>query len=181
MIHDILDTSRLSLSSENEKAVKIDLSEMFSVLCEPYILIAKAKRILFRIELPENCWAVLPQRMFKKTVSNILANAVAYTKAGKTVTVYFDGQKLMIENIATYAKIENQIFIDYDTLQEFFRDTPVGFISAKFLVDDSADLETIANRIKESSEIDWQAFTLITNNKEYQQAITTIIKASNKY
>jgi len=98
MIHDILDTSRLSLSSENEKAVKIDLSEMFSALCEPYILIAKAKGILFRSELPENCWAVLPQRMFEKAVSNILANAVAYTKAGKTVTVYFNDQKLIIEN-----------------------------------------------------------------------------------
>jgi len=80
------------------------------------------------------------------------------------------------ENIATYEKIENQIFIGYDTLQELFRDTPVGFLSAKFSVDDPADLEKIAKRVKESSEIDWQAFTLITDNKEYQQAAAPLEK-----
>ena len=74
------------------------------------------------------------------------------------------------ENIATYAKIENQIFVDYYTLQELFRDTPVGFISAKFSVDDPANLEKIVKEVRENSEIDWQAFTLTTDNTEYQEA-----------
>ncbi len=82
---------------------------------------------------------------------------------------------------ALNATLENMIlgtgkYKDYDTLQELFRDTPVRFISAKFSVDDPADLETIANRVKESSEIDWQAFTIITNNKEYQQAAAQLEK-----
>lgn len=98
MIHDILETSRLSISSGNERKVKMDLSEILSALCEPYILIAKAKGIIFRLELSEDCWVVLPQRMFEKAVSNILANAVAYTEAGKTVSVYLDARKLVIEN-----------------------------------------------------------------------------------
>lgn len=80
------------------------------------------------------------------------------------------------ELIATYAKIENQIFIDYYTLQKLFRDAPVGFLSAKFSVNDPAELDRIAKEVKESSEIDWQAFTLTTDNKEYQQAAAPLKK-----
>ncbi|MCM1048151.1 MAG: FtsX-like permease family protein [Clostridiales bacterium] len=80
------------------------------------------------------------------------------------------------ENIATYEKIENQIFVDYYTLQKLFKDTPVGFLSAKFSVDDPADLEKITKEVKENSEIDWQAFTLTTDNKEYQQAAAPLEK-----
>lgn len=80
------------------------------------------------------------------------------------------------ENIATYAKIENQIFVDYYTLQELFRDTPVGFISAIFSVDDPVNLETIVKEIRENSEIDWQAFTLTTDNAEYQKAAAPLEK-----
>lgn len=80
------------------------------------------------------------------------------------------------ENIATYEKIENQIFVDYYTLQELFRDTPVGFISAKFSVDDPANLEKIVKEIRGNSEIDWQAFTLTTDNTEYQEATAPLVK-----
>lgn len=80
------------------------------------------------------------------------------------------------ENIATYEKIENQIFVDYYTLQELFKDTPVGFISAKFSVDDPANLEKIVKEIRENSEIDWQAFTLTTDNTEYQEAAAPLEK-----
>lgn len=82
----------------------------------------------------------------------------------------------VFENIASYAKIENQIFIDYHTLQELFRDTPVGFLSAKFLVDDPADLEKIVKEVKENSGIDWRAFMLAIDNKEYQQAAAPLEK-----
>lgn len=80
------------------------------------------------------------------------------------------------ENIATYEKIENQIFVDYYTLQELFRDTPVGFISAKFSVDDPANLEKIVKEIRGNSEINWQAFTLTTDNTEYQEAAAPLEK-----
>lgn len=80
------------------------------------------------------------------------------------------------ENIATYEKIENQIFVDYYTLQELFRDTPVGFISAKFSVDDPANFEKIVKEIRGNSEIDWQAFTLTTDNTEYQEAAAPLEK-----
>ena len=61
-------------------------------------------------------------------------------------------------------------------MQELFRDTPVGYISAKFLVDDPANLEKIVKEIRENSEIDWQAFTLTTDNTEYQEAAAPLEK-----
>lgn len=98
MIHDILETSRLNISSEKETAVQTNLSEVVSALCEPYMLIAKAKGIVFRLELFDNLTAVLPQHLFEKAISNILSNAVAYTETCKTIYVYFDEKNLIIEN-----------------------------------------------------------------------------------
>lgn len=74
------------------------------------------------------------------------------------------------ENIATYEKAENQIFIDYNTLQELFPNTPVGFLSAKFSVSDPAELEKTAENVKSISDIDWRAFELSTDNNEYTKA-----------
>ncbi len=74
------------------------------------------------------------------------------------------------ENIATYAKAENQIFIDYNTLQRLFPNTSVGFMSAKFSVNDPAILEKIAEKVKTESGIDWRAFELSTDNNEYKEA-----------
>ncbi len=74
------------------------------------------------------------------------------------------------ENIATYAKAENQIFIDYNTLQRLFPNSSVGFVSAKFSVNDPAILEKIAEKVKTESGIDWRAFELSTDNNEYKEA-----------
>lgn len=98
MIHDILETSKAGIAAENEDAEEVDLSGLFSSLCEPYMLIARAKGINFCLELPDSFETVLPPQMFGKAVSNILANAVAYTEPGRTVSVYFDGRNIIIEN-----------------------------------------------------------------------------------
>lgn len=98
MIHDILETSKAGMSAENEEAVETDLSEMLSSLCEPYMLIVRTKGIDFCLEMPDSFEAVLPPQMFGKAVSNNLANAVAYTEPGRTVSVYFDRRDILIEN-----------------------------------------------------------------------------------
>lgn len=98
MIHDILETSKAGIAAENEDAAEVDLSGLFSSLCEPYMLIARAKGINFCLELPDSFETVLPPQMFGKAVSNIFANAVAYTEPGRTVSVYFDGRDIIIEN-----------------------------------------------------------------------------------
>ena len=96
MIHEILETSKLNGITEQPMAV--DLSELLEKLCEPYQLIAAAHDISFSLDLPEAFTVTLPISSFSKVVSNVLANAVAYTEAGKTVTVFMDGRSLMIEN-----------------------------------------------------------------------------------
>ncbi len=96
MIHEILETSKLNLTAEPPK--QVDVSELLAELCEPYQLIAAAHQITFSLDLPEQFSAVLPVGPFSKAVSNILANAVAYTEAGKNVSVYMEGRSLVVEN-----------------------------------------------------------------------------------
>ncbi len=96
MIHEILETSRLNTTTEPARAV--DVSDLLAELCEPYRLIAAAHQIAFSLDLPEQFTATLSVGPFSKAVSNILANAVAYTEAGKSVSVYMDGHSLVIEN-----------------------------------------------------------------------------------
>ena len=98
MIHDILETSNLGVSAKKETAVRVDLSNMLSGLCEPYILIARTKGIMFHFDAADHFSVVLPPQMFEKAVSNVLANAVAYTKTGGKISVYIDRQKIIVEN-----------------------------------------------------------------------------------
>lgn len=96
MIHEILETSKLNGISEPPTTV--DLSELLEKLCEPYQLIAAAHQISFCLDLLEQFTVTIPVDLFRKAVSNVLANAVAYTEEGKTVSVYLDGHSLVIEN-----------------------------------------------------------------------------------
>ncbi len=89
-------TLKLNLTAESPKPV--DVSELLAKLCEPYQLITAAHQIAFSLDLPEQFPAILPTSQFSKAVSNVLANAVAYTEAGKTVSVYMDSDSLVIEN-----------------------------------------------------------------------------------
>ena len=96
MIHEILETSKLNLTAEPSK--KVDVSELLAELCEPYRLIAAAHQITFSLNLPEQFSAVLPVSLFSKAVSNVLANAVAYTEDGKSVSIYIERYSLVVEN-----------------------------------------------------------------------------------
>ena len=96
MIHEILETSRLNTASE--PAIAVDVSDLVAELCEPYQLIAAAHQITFSLDLPEQFPATLSVGPFGKAVSNVLANAVAYTEPGRTVSVYMDGCSLVVEN-----------------------------------------------------------------------------------
>lgn len=99
MIHEILETSKLNTTDEQPKSV--DLSDIITELCEPYRLIATAHQVHFSLDLPKQFAVTLPVGSFSKAVSNILANAVSYTDAGKSVSVYMEGRSLVIENECT--------------------------------------------------------------------------------
>lgn len=101
MIQEILEASRAGGSQKNEAPVQIDLPGLLAALCEPYKQISEAHGVIFHIDLSGGFTAWLPPKQFGKAVSNILANAVAYTNPGKTVSIYFDGSALIIENECT--------------------------------------------------------------------------------
>ena len=96
MIHEVLETSKLSTIMEQPKLV--DISDLLAELCEPYQMIAAAHQISFSLDLPEKFSASLSVGPFSKVVCNVLANAVAYTETGKSVSVYIDGRSLIVEN-----------------------------------------------------------------------------------
>lgn len=98
MIHDILEASKLNMVMPLEEPVKTDLTELLEELCEPYQLIAAVHHISFSIKMPAAFPVRIPVKEFGKAVSNILANAVAYTEAGKSISVYMAENLLVIEN-----------------------------------------------------------------------------------
>lgn len=98
MIRDILNASRLQMQSNNEPATNFSMQNFLLDLCEPYRLIAETKGIDFKINISDNILVYLPENQLKKAVSNILSNAVNYTKVGKTISVMLDSNKLSVSN-----------------------------------------------------------------------------------
>lgn len=76
----------------------------------------------------------------------------------------------LYENIVTYEKSENQIFINLHTLQDLFGNKWVGFNSVKFEISDPAQLDNIILEVENISAIDWRAFEITTENETYMEA-----------
>lgn len=100
MIKEILDASRAEFAGEQEQTDFL-ITDVLGTVMEPYQIIAKAKGIIFSIEESEAYTAHLPQGMIEKAISNILANAVSYTKPDGVIHISCKGQQLVIENECT--------------------------------------------------------------------------------
>lgn len=100
MIKEILDASRAEFAGEQEQTDFL-IAETIKAVLEPYQIIAKAKGITFSIDVREPFTVHLPQGMIEKALSNVLANAVSYTKPDGTIYVSCKGQRLIIENECT--------------------------------------------------------------------------------
>ena len=61
-------------------------------------MIAQANGQVFKMDFSDDFAVCLPPKMFAKALSNILANAVAYTAPDKAISVYTSERKLVIEN-----------------------------------------------------------------------------------
>ena len=101
MIHEILETSKLSVSTKNAVPIKINVSELLASLCEPYQRIAATHGVQFRLKIDDAVSVELPIHEFSKALSNILGNAVAYTPNGKCVSVYLRAHMIVVENECT--------------------------------------------------------------------------------
>lgn len=101
MIHEILETSKLSVSTKNAALTEINVSELLASLCEPYQLIAATHGVQFRLKIDDAVSVELPIHEFSKALSNILGNAVDYTPNGKCVSVYLRDHMIVVENECT--------------------------------------------------------------------------------
>lgn len=101
MIHEILETSKLSVSTKNAVPIKINVSELLASLCEPYQLIATTHGVQFHLKIDDAVSVELPIHEFSKALSNILGSAVAYTPNGKCVSVYLRAHMIVVENECT--------------------------------------------------------------------------------
>jgi len=97
MIKEILDASRAEFAGEQEQTDFL-IADALETVMEPYQIIAKSKGITVNIEIDEPSAVHLPQGMIEKAISNILANAVSYTKPGGMIDVSCKGRKLVVEN-----------------------------------------------------------------------------------
>ncbi len=82
----------------------------------------------------------------------------------------------VFESIVTYEKLENQIFIETDTLQNLFGDMPVGFYEVVFTVNDPAQLDSIMSEVKGLTAVDWRAFEVWADNQTYLAAAAPLQK-----
>lgn len=60
MIHEILETSKLSVSTKNAVPIKINVSELLASLCEPYQLIATTHGVQFHLKIDDAVSVELP-------------------------------------------------------------------------------------------------------------------------
>ena len=100
MIKEILDALRAEFAGEQEQTDFL-IADALNAVIEPYQIIAKAKGIAFSVDAGEPFAVHFPQGMIEKAISNILANAVSYTKPDGVIHISCKGRQLVIENECT--------------------------------------------------------------------------------
>jgi len=100
MIKEILDASKAEFVGEQEQS-DFMITDALEVVIEPYQIIAKTKGITLNLEIDKPFAVWLPRGMIEKALSNILANAVSYTKPGGVIHVFCKGRQFVIENECT--------------------------------------------------------------------------------
>lgn len=98
MIQEILDTSKLNFSFENEPFEEIMLHTFVERLLSPYLLIAKSKGVLIDTDFSSGFSAKFPVSAMEKALSNIISNAVKYTKPQHKVRIFFNNKSIVVEN-----------------------------------------------------------------------------------
>ena len=97
MIKEILDASRAKFADEQERTEFL-VTDVIDSVIEPYQIIAKTKGIRVEVTSDHPCTVHLPRGMLEKVVSNILANAVSYTKPDGMIHISCSGRQLVVEN-----------------------------------------------------------------------------------
>ena len=98
MIQEILDASRLGFSFGQESVKDVWMGDFMEKMLSPYLLIAKSKQVQVDMDFSHDFTAGFPVNAMEKALSNVLSNAVKYTKPSGKVNVCFRGRAVVIEN-----------------------------------------------------------------------------------
>ena len=98
MIKDILDASSLDGTMDPITKETICLADWLSSISDPYLLIAKAKRVTITIDLKQSLVISTNPIPLQKAISNIIANAVQYTPEHHEIKIILKNNQLIIEN-----------------------------------------------------------------------------------
>ena len=83
------------------------------------------------------------------------------------------------EQVTTYDKIQNRIFIDLATAIAIESSPAIqGFTEATVVVDDPQNMDTIISAVKEIPLIDMDGFTIITDSTAYDAAASSLKQLS---
>ena len=94
----ILETSKMDITEASKEKRLTDIGLLIGETAEPYLAIAQSRNIQMILANEDSFQSVVPAELIKKALSNILSNAVKYTKPEHTIRIYLKDQSVTIEN-----------------------------------------------------------------------------------
>lgn len=98
MIQEILDASKQDFSFEKEAREQVRMRAFAEKVLSPYATIAKSKGILLETDFSHDFSARFPINAMEKVLSNIISNAVNYTRPSGRVDICLSGRSIIVEN-----------------------------------------------------------------------------------
>lgn len=101
LIKEILNTSNLNMIPNDKDISTVDVGTYVEQVSEPYKLIALSCHVNFYIDKTYSFSSDIPAKHLAKALSNVISNAVNYTDEDKSVTIYFEQRRIIVENECT--------------------------------------------------------------------------------
>lgn len=94
----ILETSKMDVTAAAKQKEQTDIDQLVKETAEPYFAIAQSRNIEITLSDEDRFHACIPAELVKKALSNILSNAVKYTKPEHAIRIYMKDRSVRIEN-----------------------------------------------------------------------------------
>lgn len=101
MVKEILDISRGQNPVGTEAATEVSVKEEIRKVLRKYQLQAQAKGLGFQLNLEDLVTIFIDQEAFQKVLTNLISNAVRYSREKGTIVIQRNGNKIQIKNPCT--------------------------------------------------------------------------------
>lgn len=83
------------------------------------------------------------------------------------------------DQVTTYDKIQNLVIADLATMVAYENGPAIqGFNELMVSVDDPQNMENIIAKVRKIRDVDWQGFSVLVDNKDYENAASTLRQLS---